>query len=80
METIMSVEYTIPLSKLAEEFGLEKIVTPENFDEILIDTPEVNRPGLALTGFYEIFDKNRLSIIGYAEFRYLQGLEPEERK
>ena len=60
----MSAEYTIPLSKLVAEFSLEKVITPENFDEILIDTPEVNRPGLALSGFYEIFDKNRLSRIG----------------
>ncbi|MBQ7829153.1 MAG: HPr(Ser) kinase/phosphatase [Clostridia bacterium] len=75
----MSAEYTIPLSKLVTEFSLEKVITPENFDEILIDTPEVNRPGLALSGFYEIFDKNRLSIIGYAEHRYLQRLDPEER-
>ncbi|MBE6619708.1 MAG: HPr kinase/phosphorylase, partial [Ruminococcaceae bacterium] len=44
----MSSEYTIPLYKLVEEFGLEKVITPENFNEILIDTPEVNRPGLAL--------------------------------
>ena len=76
----MSSEYTIPLSKLADEFGLEKVVTPKSFDEILIDTPEVNRPGLALTGFYEIFDNARLSLIGYAEHRYLSRLEPEDRK
>jgi HPr kinase/phosphorylase len=80
METIMSVEYTIPLSKLAEEFGLEKVVTPESFDEILIDTPEVNRPGLALTGFYEIFERARISIIGNAEHLYLRRLESEDRK
>ena len=76
----MSTEYTIPLYKIAEEFGLEKVITPENFNEILIDTPEVNRPGLALSGFYEIFDNARLSIIGYAEHRYLSRLEPEDRK
>ena len=76
----MSSEYTIPLYKLVEEFGLEKVITPENFNEILIDTPEVNRPGLALSGFYEIFDNARLSIIGYAEHRYLSRLEPEDRK
>lgn len=78
-EITMSAEYTIPLYKIAEEFGLEKIITPENYDEILIDTPEVNRPGLALSGFYEIFDQARLSIIGRAEHLYLSNLDDEDR-
>ena len=77
--TIMSSEYTIPLSKVEKEFNLEKITVPENYDSILIETPEVNRPGLALTGFYEIFDKQRISLIGNAEHRYLSRLAPDDR-
>ena len=76
----MSSEYTIPLSKIEAEFNLEKVIVPENYQDILIDTPEVNRPGLALTGFYEIFDKHRISLIGNAEHRYLSRLTPEDRK
>ena len=76
----MSSEYTILLSKVETEFNLERIVVPENYDEIRIETPEVNRPGLALTGFYEIFEKSRISIIGNAEHRYLTRLDEEDRK
>ena len=76
----MSAEYTIPLSKVEKEFNLERITVPENYDEIKVETPEVNRPGLALTGFYEIFEKSRISIIGNAEHRYLLRLEDEDRK
>ena len=76
----MSSEYTIPLSKIVEEFSLEKVTVPANYEEIQIETPEVNRPGLALTGFYEIFERSRISIIGNAEHRYLQGLEENDRK
>jgi HPr kinase/phosphorylase len=75
----MAEIYTIPLKKLAEEFSLEKIVVPANFDDILIDTPEVSRPGLALSGFFEIFDADRIQILGNAECRYLSGLSDEER-
>jgi HPr kinase/phosphorylase len=63
----MSVEYSIPLSKVEEEFNLIRVTVPENYEEIKVDTPEVNRPGLALTGFYEIFERARISIIGNAE-------------
>ncbi len=76
----MSVEYSIPLSKVEEEFNLIRVTVPENYEEIKVDTPEVNRPGLALTGFYEIFERARISIIGNAEHLYLRRLESEDRK
>ena len=31
---IMSAEYSIPLSKIEQEFKLEKIVVPENYEDI----------------------------------------------
>ena len=76
----MSSEYTIPLSKIEQEFSLERISIPDDYDDIRIVTPEVNRPGLALTGFYEIFEKSRISLIGNAEHRYLLRLDEEDRK
>ena len=76
----MAAEYAIPLAKIEQEFGLERIVIPANYDEIKVETPEVNRPGLALTGFYEIFEKSRISLIGNAEHRYLLRLEADDRK
>ncbi len=76
----MSTEYTISLSKIEQEFNLERITVPENYDEIKVETPEVTRPGLALTGFYEIFEKSRISLIGNAEHRYLLRLEDDDRR
>lgn len=78
---IMSKEvYSIPLSALAKEFALEEIVLPDNYADILITTPEISRPGLALAGFFEIFDAERIQMIGNAEHRYLMGLDPEKRR
>jgi len=76
----MKEVYKIPLSKIVEEFHLEVIVKPENFDEIQIVTPELNRPGLALAGFYEIFEPDRIQLIGKAETHYLQSLEPSTKR
>lgn len=72
--------HKIALTKLVEEFHLEVIVRPENFDEIQIITPEVNRPGLALVGFYEVFEPERIQLIGKAETRYLKSLEPSTKR
>ena len=76
----MSVEYTIPLSHIENEFSLEKVTVPENYDTIQVSNPAVWRPGLALTGFYEIFDNERISVIGNAEHNYLSGLDEDTRK
>ena len=75
----MTETYSISLEQLCKEFSLEKIYTPDNFSEILVTTPEVSRPGLALSGFFEIFDARRIQIIGNAERRYLESLPDDQR-
>lgn len=42
--------------------------------------PIVNRPGLALTGFYRCFAWRRLQMVGNAECAYLHSLGPEGRE
>ncbi len=76
----MKQPYKIPLSKIVEEFHFEVIVRPERFDEICIVSPDVNRPGLALAGFYEIFEPERIQLMGKAEAQYLQSLEPSTKR
>ena len=71
--------YTIPLKQLEEEFSWERIWVPDEYDSILLTSPEVSRPGLALAGFYGIFDAKRVQLIGNAEHRYLMSLDAAER-
>jgi HPr kinase/phosphorylase len=42
-----------------------------------ITVPEVNRPGLALTGFYEPFAWERIQLFGHGEVAFLKKLESE---
>ena len=72
--------YSIPLSEVCKEFSLEIIYAPQNFESIMVVQPEISRPGLALAGFFEIFDAGRIQIIGNAEHRYIQSLDPETRR
>ncbi len=76
----MNQIYTIPLSNIVEDFHLEVVVKPNNFEDIQISSPEVNRPGLALAGFYEVFEPERIQLIGKAETRYLSSLEPSTKR
>ena len=45
----------------------------------IIEEPIVNRPGLALTGFYDYFAWKRLQLIGKAEMAYLHSLDESVR-
>ena len=76
----MKDNYKIALSKIVDEFHLEVVVRPDHYDEIQLTTPEVDRPGLALAGFFEVFEPERIQLMGKAEMRYLQSLEPSTKR
>ena len=75
----MQSKYSIPLSSVIKEFQLEEIYMPENGGAIKVRSPEVSRPGLALSGFTENFDDFRIQIIGRAEHTYLSELSDVQR-
>ena len=72
--------YSVKLGKLVEEFRLEVLRGGAGYEDLLIRTEDVNRPGLQLTGFFDYFDPKRLQIIGRVETTYLEGLTPEQRR
>src|SRR5947208_15615947 len=45
-----------------------------------IREPTINRPGLALSGFYNYFAEKRVQVLGGAEQSYLKSLSPRVRK
>src|SRR5215212_2812282 len=44
-----------------------------------IREPTINRPGLALSGFYTYFAEKRVQVLGAAEHSYLKSLPPAIR-
>lgn len=76
----MSLGFSVPLSKIADDLHLNKVYVPENFDEIRIDTVEINRPGLELTGYFEFFDNRLIQVFGHTEFSYLGRFGAEAQK
>jgi HPr kinase/phosphorylase len=63
----------------AERLSLE-LVWGEGRLNRLIEEKAINRPGLALTGFFQYFAQRRLQVLGLAEFTYLKSLSSEERE
>ena len=75
----MKSQYTITLDKIIKEFTLEQIYIPCESTKIEISSMEVDRPGLALAGFFEMFTPQRIQIIGRAEHKYLSELTSAQR-
>ncbi len=75
----MHETYSISLAELIREFSLTPLYLPDEPEKIMISNTEVNRPGLALGGFFEIFEPTRIQIIGVAEHRYLEEREAGTR-
>ena len=75
----MDEEYSVPLQSLIDEFSFEPVCLPRPASEIYVKTTELNRPGLALSGFFELFEPERIQLIGNAEHCYLAGMDDDER-
>ena len=71
--------FTVKLSQVIEDFKLEELYVTDENKETEITTPDVNRPSLQLTGFYDYFDNNRIQILGKVEYTYLTQISQEER-
>lgn len=70
---------SVKITKLVQKMDL-KCHTPElDLSGCKLTLPDVNRPALQLHGYFDHFQYERLQIIGYVEFTYLQSLEREER-
>lgn len=71
----MSDKYTVSLKSIIEEFQLEKLYMPEN--EVYIESSDISRPGLPLSGYFGYFDPLRIQILGKTEYGYLEDFPRE---
>ena len=66
------------MTKMVQELNLKNLTPNIDMSEMVITLPDINRPALQLAGYLEHFAKERVQIIGYVEFTYLQHLDAEE--
>ena len=71
--------YSVPLTKLAEEFNLIPLHKATDYEKICITVDDISRPGLQLAGFFDHFEPMRLQVLGNVETSYLQKLSSEQR-
>ncbi len=70
--------FFVQLSKVVDKMKLE-VLTPEvDYSKTIINYPDVNRPALQLAGYFDHFDADRVQIIGWVEYTYLQQMGKEK--
>ena len=58
-----------------------KNLTPNvEYEDKKIEIPDINRPALQLTGYFEHFDSDRVQLIGYVEYTFLETMDEEHKK
>ena len=70
----------IEMTKMVEEMDLRNLTPEVDMTDLVIATPDINRPALQLTGYYEHFANERVQIIGYVENAYISTLTPQRRR
>ncbi|MDR2617207.1 MAG: HPr(Ser) kinase/phosphatase [Endomicrobium sp.] len=65
------------LAEKAKDFKLELLVSEGLDRKILV--PDINKPGLAIAGFFEHFPYERIQVIGIIEHTYLKHLSYDEQ-
>lgn len=66
------------LKERGQAWSLKLLACEEGLDDT-IDSFELNRPGLALAGYFEVYSSERVQILGLTEVSYLRSLPSAER-
>ncbi|HPO50701.1 MAG TPA: HPr(Ser) kinase/phosphatase [Spirochaetota bacterium] len=77
MEEIFNVLDLLEIDSKTDNLLLKRI-SGENGLERVISSKEINRPGLALGGFFDFFANNRIQVFGRGETLFLKKYQDEE--
>ena len=71
--------YGVTITDLIRTMDFKNLTPELDTEKIVVSHPDVNRPALQLTGFYDHFDNERVQMLGNVEIAYLSGLGKDRR-
>ena len=71
---------TVELKRIVEKMNLKNLTPDVELNDKEVEVPDINRPALQLSGYFEHFDSERVQIIGYVEYTFLEKLDMEKKK
>lgn len=70
---------SVTIEKIADKMRLTNAIPEIDLKGRKVVTSEINRPALQLTGYFDHFYSERVQIIGYVEYTYLEHLTKEQK-
>lgn len=70
---------SVKLSKFIDMYGLQNCTPDIDIRGKKITIPDINRPALPLIGYFDHFDAERIQVIGYVEYSYIEKMNIEEK-
>lgn len=70
----------VRLNEVIEKMHLENLTPEIDVTKTKIRQPDINRPALQLTGYFEHFAAGRIQIIGLVEHSYMQQMTRDEKE
>ena len=71
---------TVRLNEVISKMNVENLTPQIDVSKIRIRQPDINRPALQLTGYFEHFAAGRIQIIGLVEYSYMQQMKYEDKE
>ncbi|MCL2051487.1 MAG: HPr(Ser) kinase/phosphatase [Lachnospiraceae bacterium] len=71
---------SVSLNRIIEKMKLRNLTPEIDISKTKITVSDVNRPALQLAGYFEHYEPQRLQIIGFVEYSYMQSFSPERKE
>ena len=71
---------SVSLEAIIEKMSLTNLTPEIDISEIKIEKPDINRPALQFADYFELFDAERIEIIGAGEYSFLEQKDGEEKR
>lgn len=74
------MKMVVKLEKLVQAMNLRNLTPDVDMAGHEVIVPDINRPALQLAGFFDHFASERVQIIGYVEYTYMQTVSLENKE
>lgn len=70
---------SVKLSTFVKKMNLVNLTPQIDISKIRVTQSDVNRPALQLSGYYDHFDHERIQVIGFVEYTFLEKMSSEDK-
>ncbi len=70
----------VELTKVVEKMDLKNLTPDVDYENVYVEEPDVARPALQLTGFFENYSGDRIQIMGLQEDSYVKTMTQRQKK